>query len=221
MLSSITKRRNHELANTRGDKMSLQVIDCIQGSDEWLQARLGCITGTGFKDVLNKKEGRGKYMLRLLAERMTGQPTESYTNANMERGTELEPQAREAYELYKGVKVHQVGFVKSEEHIGCSPDGFVGDDGMIQIKCPLASTHCGYIIKNQFPTTYNRQVQGELWITGRAWSDFVSYHPDMSSQKIWVVRVYPDLKLHKEMETACKDFLAELADMQSQILAPY
>lgn len=199
----------------------LEIFDCEQRSDEWYALRCGCVTATGLENVLNKKTGRGTYMMKLLGERMTGVCVSGYTNASMEYGIETESFAREAYEEIHDVRVKEVGFVKSQKWVGCSPDGFIGKDGELEIKCPDASTHCGYILKGVFPTKYKLQVQSQMWITGRKWCDFVSYRPDMKQQKLWVIRVEADLELHKELTVETEKFLKELAEKEDKIRNPF
>jgi putative phage-type endonuclease len=196
----------------------MKIYNCQQGSEEWYKIRLGCVTATGFSQVLNKKTGRKTYTMKLLAERMTGVWDEAYHNKFMDDGIEREPFARQQYEITTGDKVQQVGFVKSDEETGVSPDGFVGDDGMIEIKCPLASTHCKYIIDNRLPAVYRPQVQGQLWICGRQWVDFVSYNPYMRAQKLWWVRVGRDEEYIKELAKETKKFLAELRELEKSIV---
>ena len=199
----------------------VEYIDCIQRSEEWFQARLGHVTGTGFKEVLNKKTGRKTYMLKLLGERMTGIPAYSYHNKFMEDGIETEPLARESYEIFTNTEVVQVGFVKSAEWVGCSPDGLIDDDGMLETKCPIPSTHCRYILDNRFPSVYRSQVQGNLWVTGRKWCDFISYVPEMQNQQLWRIRVKRDEAYIDEIAAETKFFLKELAALEQRIRKPF
>ena len=166
-----------------------------QGSQEWHELRLGKITASRIADVIaqiktGEAASRADYRIELVCERLTGKPTESYINADMERGTELEQFARAWYEVKAGIFVKQVAFVDhpSIEMSGASPDGII-DDGLIEIKCPKPSTHVGYLRANKLPTKYIPQVQGCLWITNREWWDFMSYHPAMHDL---IVRVYRD-----------------------------
>lgn len=199
----------------------IEIIECEQRSEEWFQARLGCVTGTGFQMVLNKKTGRKTYMMKLLGERMTGVPAYSYHSKFMDDGQETEPLAREAYEIYTDTEVIQVGFAKSAEWIGCSPDGLVDDDGMVEIKCPIPSTHCRYILDNRFPAVYHSQVQGNLWVTGRKWCDFLSYVPTMQNQQLWRIRVRRDEAYISGLAVEVKKFLGELAELEQKIRNPF
>ena len=195
----------------------MAIYDCEQRSESWYALRLGCVTASAFTEVLNKRTGRKTYMYKLLGERMTGSPDVSYHNKFMDDGIEREPDARALYEQITGVTVKEVGFVKSAMWVGCSPDGLIDVDGTIEIKCPLSSTHCKYILDNVFPSKYKLQVQGQLWVTGRKWCDFVSFHPDMMEQKLWKIRVERDDECIDEIAAETKFFLEELAEMENKI----
>lgn len=190
----------------------MKIIDCIQGSDEWFAARLGMVTASNFSKVLAKGQGKTRkaYMLKLAAERLTGLPQESYSNSNMDWGTETEPLARAHYEAITGVTTEQVGFIIRNEDIGCSPDDLVGTDGMAQYKCPLTTTHIEYLMSGKFPTTYEAQVQGELWVAEREWSDFCSYDPRMRSNKMFKIRVYRDEEYIDTLNYEVDKFVKEL-----------
>lgn len=192
-------------------------VDCIQGSDEWFEARLGKITASNFHKVLNKKTGRGLYMLKLAAERLTGCREESYKNDIMEYGNETEQEARQYYETANDRKVEQVGFVMRDDDVGCSPDGLVGDDGMIEIKCPLSSTHIATILSGKMPTTHIPQVQGALWVTGREWCDFISYDPKVLSRPMYCVRVERDKDYIINLSAQVAIFVKELGEMVDKI----
>jgi hypothetical protein len=193
----------------------------IQGSDEWKLIRLGKITASEFSDVLNAKAGRGTYMRRLAAERLTGEPVETYKNGNMQAGNDNEAAAREYYEALYQTKVKQVGFVSLDDFTGCSPDGLIGDDGVLEIKCPLSSTHVSYILEDRLPTQYVPQVQGILWVTERKWCDFISFCPKMKARKIFVKRVYRDEKDISILAAAVDLFKIELQKMIEKIDNPF
>lgn len=197
--------------------MSPEIIYCEQLSEEWYQIRLGLVTASHFSDVLNKGSGRKTYGMRLLAERMTGLPQNGYSNANMEWGIETEPAAREYYEALHKVEVEQVGFVKMDDNVGCSPDGLVGEDGTIEIKCPLPSTHLDYIIKNKLPSQYVPQVQGQLWVCGRQWCDFISFDPRVTDRPYWSIRVERDDAYIETLKQAVEQFVFELRTLVEKI----
>jgi hypothetical protein len=130
------------------------------------------------------------YINQLLGERLTGKSEPHYQNEHMIRGNELEPEARADYEFITGNKVDQVGFILDDsESYGCSPDGLIGDDGGLEIKCPAQTTQAGYWRDPQSGVKkYYQQMQGCMWVLGRKWYDFFSYHPDMPHVLVRVKR---------------------------------
>jgi len=155
-----------------------------QGSPEWLASRLGRPSASNFGRLVT---GSGKpsssaesYINEMIAERLTGRSKPFYTNEHMERGNALEPEAREAYEFITDFEVVETGFILHDsEEFGCSPDGLVAEQGGLEIKCPSDSVHVSYLRAGKVPSKYYQQVQGCLWVTGREWWDFMSYHPEM------------------------------------------
>lgn len=188
----------------------MKIIDCIQGSEEWFESRLGFVTASNFHKVLNKKTGRGLYMRKLAAERLTGLMEESYKNEVMEKGIETEQEARCYYETVNDCEVEQVGFVMRDEWIGGSPDGLVGKDGLIEIKCPLSSTHIEIILSEKMPSFHIPQVQGLLWVTDRKWCDFVSFDPKILSRPMFCVRIERDTEYFKRLAGDVGVFVNEL-----------
>ncbi len=190
-----------------------------QGSDSWKEIRMGKVTGTGFQKVLAKGQGKTRkaYMMQLAAERLTGLCQESYSNATMDRGNEVEPQAKACYEAINGVSVVEVGFAQLNDDIGVSPDGFVGEDGIIEIKCPNSTTHIDYILSNKMPSTYKAQVQGILWVTDRKWCDFVSFDPRMKTCRFHCVRVHRDTSYILDISNEVAKFLEELNELTEKI----
>lgn len=162
----------------------MEILNYEQNSPEWFEARLGMVTASNFSKVLAGGQGktRRSYMLQLAAERLTKERTEGYTNAAMEWGNETEPQARAAYELFQEVNVELIGFCKTDDWVGCSPDAFVGDEGLLEIKCPTTTTQISRFIDDVFPISYKAQVQGQLLGTGRQWCDFVSFDPRIAGK---------------------------------------
>ena len=167
-----------------------------QGTEGWFNDRLGIPTASMFKSILTSTgkpsaQANG-YMNGLIADVLAGQFLDKMPPTFwMERGTELEPDARELYEFITDNKVDQIGFCYKDENkdVGCSPDGVVGKDGLIEIKSPKAATVVSYMIGGKVPSDYVPQVQGQLWIMEREWCDFFVYHPDLKSFKI---RAYRD-----------------------------
>jgi putative phage-type endonuclease len=183
--------------------MILYNID--QHSEAWHEARCGRITGTRFKNLMSK-ESTASYtdlITNIACEIITGRAEETYVNANMESGLETEPEARKEYETVFGVEIKLIGFIIPDEDnkyhnwIGISPDGLTSDNGLIEIKCPLMKTHFEYIEENRLPPEYRYQVQGQLFVTGLDYCDFISY---VEGMKLFVVRVYPDKELFAEFE---------------------
>jgi putative phage-type endonuclease len=197
----------------------MEIITGIeQGSDEWLEMRLGWITASKFKDVIAGGAGktRKSYMLQLAAEAITGARLESFSNEYMEWGTATEPQARSMYEFDTGNTVEEVSFVKfnTENKIGISPDGLIGNDGGIEIKCPKTTTQIETFLSGKMPSTHKAQVQGSLWVTGRKWWDFVSFDPRIEGDAgYFCVRVERDEEYITKLEANCFAFETELVEM--------
>jgi len=168
----------------------MQIHDMPQGSPEWFAARLGIPTASEFGTVMAKGEGktRRSYMYKLAGEIITGQPTEGYTNAHMERGKTLEDEARQLYSFMTDQQPIQVGFGR-RGRAGCSPDSLVDDNGMVEIKTRLPHLMVETLLKGEMPPEHKAQVQGALWIFDREWLDFVAYFPRMP---LFVTRVTRD-----------------------------
>jgi hypothetical protein len=185
----------------------MRIIECEQGSPEWIQARLGVPSASSYAKLITTT-GRASaqadaYINQLVAERLTGEPTFFQVTDPMQRGMDLEPQARTAYEMETGNLVIQVGFLMHDTlQAGASPDGLVGENGGLEIKCPSGHTHVEYLRDNVLPTKYFQQVQGCLWISERDWWDFMSYHPKMEPL---IVRVFRDEEFIKALECAVID----------------
>jgi putative phage-type endonuclease len=189
-----------------------------QGSEAWHQLRLGKVTASRVADLLAKTKtgpsaSRGNYLIELALQRVTKTIEESYTNAAMEWGTQTEPQARVAYEVKTGNFVDQVAFIDHPTiaGFGCSPDGIVDSDGLIEIKCPNSATHWSYIKANEPPNKYFIQMQAQMSVTGAKWCDFVSFDPRMPERsQLLVVRVMRDPEYILYMEAEISTFLKEV-----------
>jgi hypothetical protein len=186
----------------------------IQGSPEWLQARCGNATASEFVSILAKGQGkmRAAYLRRIVAERLTGKPSETYRNAHMDRGTEQQPLARDGYEEHTGNLIQEVGFIKHPElAAGCSPDGLVGADGGGEFKCVIPTVQLDTILSGSYPSEHKAQVQGCLWITGRKWWDFCSYSPDFTDERLrlYIFRVERDEEYIAKLEREVRGFLLE------------
>ena len=194
-------------------------VDVVQGTPEWQQARLGIPTASNFDKIVTTKgepsKSAEKYMYQLVGERLSGTKEDGYTNSHMERGIQLEGEARQFYDLVNGVEVEEVGFCKHDSQLfGCSPDGLVGEDGGIEIKCPSMAVQVEYLLKKELPTAYFQQVQGTLLVTGRKWWDFVSYYPSLQPL---ILRVQRDEGFIGNLERQLKLFSERLEKTYTQL----
>lgn len=201
-----------------------------QGTDEWFAARCGKVTASRVADVVAKlKNGkwgasRETYMGQLIAERLSGEPMPSFSSAAMQWGTEIEPMAREAYEFAHDVEVVQVGFIDhpSIENSGASPDGMIGDDGLIEIKAPNTSTHIDTLLGASIQAKYIDQMQWQMACTGRKWCDFVSFDPRMPhNMSMFVKRIERDDERIGYLEESIAAFLKELDDKVNKLKETY
>jgi putative phage-type endonuclease len=196
-----------------------------QGTSEWFAARCGKVTASRVADIIAKTKtgpsaSRENYLAQIVCERMTGKPAESYSNAAMAWGTEQEPYARAAYELAKDVLVQEVGFVVHPliEDAGASPDGLVGDFGLVEIKCPNTATHIQTLLDQKVPEKYNTQMQWQMASTMRQWSDFVSFDPRMAEGlQIFIKRVEFDPIYVAQLEKDVINFLMDVEDKITQL----
>ena len=188
--------------------------DLEQGSDEWIKARLGIVTCSEFKSVLAKGEGkvRRKYLLTVLAEKLSGQPLERYTNAFMERGHTQEDEARDLYSLLTDNEVERIGFMKRGP-VGYSPDGLIGNDGLLEVKTKMGHLHLECLLSNKVPPENMQQCQGGLWVSSRQWIDFVSYSPGL---ELFVKRVERDESAIARIKVEVDAFLTEMAALEAQ-----
>lgn len=201
----------------------------IQGTDDWHRVRLGRVTASRVADVVARtKSGwgasRANYMAELIAERLTGVPASSYTNAAMQWGTEREPDARAAYAEQTFDAIEQVGFVIHPfiEMSGASPDGLVGTDGLLEIKCPQTSTHIDTLLSGKVPEKYVTQMTWQMACTNREWCDFLSYDPRLpENMRLFVKRLERDDKRISELEEQVQEFLAELDAKVTALRALY
>lgn len=202
---------------------SYQIIkDIEQGSDEWLNLRLGMITASKFKDVIAGGQGktRKSYMYQLAAESITGENADSFTNEYMQWGTETEPQARAMYELDTASTVESVAFITMDgRNIGISPDGLIGDNKGIEIKCPKTSTQIETYLSGKMPSIHKAQVQGSMWVTGFDTWDFVSFDPRINGKASYFkTTVERDEDYINELAEKCFKFERELNEMIEQLI---
>lgn len=197
-----------------------------QRSEDWFAARLGKVTASKVKDVMAKGRGgapsatRQNYMMQLLCERLTGRREEGFTSAAMQRGTDLEPIARSAYEFSAGVMTVETGLIDHPHIAGfaASPDGIVGSDGLLEIKCPNTAQHIAVIQSGAHDSAYEWQMLAQMACSGREWVDFVSFDDRLPEELQYACfRFHRDEKRIREMEAEVKHFLEELAALEREM----
>jgi putative phage-type endonuclease len=197
------------------------IKDIDQSTDEWLALRAGFITASRFKDVMAKGQGKTRtaYMYEIAAEIITGKPVEQYSNEHMQWGSETEAQAISMYEFENAVEGERIAFAHfDEKKIGCSPDLLVGNDGLAEFKCPKTATHIHTYLSGKMPSSHNAQVQGQMWVMGREWCDFVSFDPRINTEASYFsCRVYRDEEYIKNLSQECDRFLCDLDEMLQKL----
>jgi len=184
----------------------MQIIkDIEQGSQEWLSLRLGIATASNFNKIITstgKESSQLKqYAFDLASDYFLTEPESTFKSEAMQRGNDLEAEAKNYYSLLTDMEVEEVTFIKKDQ-IGYSPDGLISSNGLIEIKCPLKKNHLKYLIDNKLPTDYVAQVQGGLYISGREYCDFISYHPlFQEDKKMLIVRVERDEEFINKLDT--------------------
>ena len=195
----------------------MKIIECEQLSETWFQLRAGRPTASHFDKIVTAKGAPSKqaekYLYQLAGERLLGDKVETYTNAAMQRGTELEPEARQLFELIHG-DVRQVGLcMTDDEKVSCSPDGLMDGVGL-EIKCPLIHTHIGYLLGGKLPTEYTQQVQGSMWVTGYSSWFFMSYYPGL---KPLIVEAERDDEFCAALKVELDEFCKKLDAMENKL----
>lgn len=196
----------------------MQQLTSNQRDDEWFEARTGVATASRFADIMakgrngNELAGRKNYRAQLVTERLTNNREEMRTSAAMDWGTDYEDVARLRYELKTGNSVTEGGFYKHDKlEAGASPDGFIDEDGLIEIKCPNTNTHIETLKRQDIPKQYYWQVMGQMWITGRQWCDFVSFDPRLPEQaQLFITRIDRDDNAIKMLVDEITGFLREV-----------
>lgn len=197
----------------------MQVIDCEQGSPEWFKVRAGMPTASEFATVMAsgrngaESKTRRTYMLKLAGEILTGEPMESFTNVHMERGKAMEDEARNFYAFLRDADPTRVGFVVNGPK-GCSPDSFIGDDGMLEVKTKLPHLMIECLLKDEFPPDHRAQCQGALWVAEREWIDIAVYWPKLP---LFVKRAYRDEDYIRSIAAAVDQFNAELHETVAKV----
>ena len=200
-----------------------------QGTPEWHAARLGKATASKINDVMAKLKGGGEaagrrnYRAQLVAERLTGEPTETYVNDAMRRGSDMEPLAREAYEFLTGADVVQIGFIDHPTipMSGCSPDGLIGEKGMLEIKSPNTATHIDWLLGGKVPPEHVNQMRWQMECSGREWCDFASYDPRLPVElQLFVApRLWVDFAAVAPIRIEVMTFLAEVNEIVGKLRA--
>ena len=198
--------------------MTLEIIECEQGTAEWAMARIGVVTASEFDTVMAKGKNspsktRATYMRKLIGEMLTGEPCENYTNHHMERGKIMEAEARDYYAFMTDQEPQLVGFIR-KGRVGCSPDSLIGHDGMHEIKTKLPHLHLEVLLADELPSEHKAQCQGALWVAEREWIDFQSYWPKLPP---FIKRVYRDEEYIKTLAQAVQDFIDEMDELKERI----
>jgi YqaJ-like viral recombinase domain len=204
----------------------MRTLDCLQGSTEWLRARLGVATASRAADALSvlksgaPAKARMDYAMELAFERVAGQPLDRAVTTAMNRGSELEPDARAAYEARTGILVDQMGFALHDTlQAGASPDGLIGADGLLEIKCPFGQDRIARIWATNDVSDYVAQVEWQMWILGRQWCDVAIYDPRLShaGMELLIVRHHMTATAAQELDAKVPDFLALVTDIEATI----
>lgn len=192
-------------------------IDVMQGSDEWFALRSGKFTASTIKDLFmgTTTAGYEKAIYKVVFERLSGERVESeFKSAYMQRGNDLEQEARERYELITFNKVDNGGFFEMNEWVGASPDGLIDTDGIVEIKCPAYNTFINYLLKKELPKEYYYQVHSQLLICDKKYCDFMAYHPALESI---IIRVERDEAICKEIDKKIKESILKVKDILKQL----
>lgn len=189
--------------------------DVEQGSDSWRQLRCGLATASEFGTILAKGEGKTRrtYLLKLAGEVICGEPMESYSNGHMDRGREMEAEARSYYAFSTGAELQQVGFIRNGAK-GCSPDSLIGSSGMAEFKTALPHILIDKLLKEVFPPEHKAQCQGSLWVAERDWIDLSIYWPKMPT---FTVRATRDENYIAELSREVDRFNVELAETVERV----
>lgn len=207
----------------------MKILDFPQGGHEWKAYRAGRVTASRIADLTAKtKSGygasRANYAAELITERLTGNPVEKFETEAMRWGVATEAEARDCYSFMHDAAVVQVGCVEHPKiTMACaSPDGLVGNDGLVEFKCPGSATHIEFLLTEKIPEKYVKQMQWQMACTGRAWCDFVSFDPRLSPEmQIMVKRVPRENEFISELEDEVIQFLAEIDDKLSKLQAKF
>lgn len=205
----------------------MPLIEVEQGTDEWLAMRSGLVTASRMADVMAKlksKNGmaadRRRYLMEVVVGRLTGLNPETYVSPAMQWGLDNEDLAKGAYEISTSSIIEPGGFAIHDKikWFGASPDGLIGDDGLVEVKCPNSDTHIGYILSGEIPDDYKPQMWAEMACTNRSWCDFVSFDPRMPKNLRLFIRRFPrDEPMIAAVEMEVEQFLSEVEAMVEQL----
>lgn len=196
------------------------IVNVEQGSEAWFSLKAGVPSASSFDKIVTTKgassKQREKYMYKLAGEKIIGKCEETYKNDIMQRGIDMEAEARALYEMDSGMTVKTVGvcYPNEKKEYLCSPDGLIGKIGGLEIKCPIISTHVSYLLNGTLPSDYFQQIQGSMLVTGRKWWDFMSYYPGM---KPLIIRVERDEAFISSLKIELAAFCAELPKITERI----
>ncbi len=194
----------------------MKIHNLEQGSPEWFEVRKLKLTASNADAIATSGKGLDTLVDELVAEYFATTPEEPYINADMERGNLLEAEARNMYSSISGNVIEQVGFVELDEHVGCSPDGLVNDDGLVEIKCPNNKNYIKLMLTEKIDTKYIWQMQMQMFVTGRKWCDFVAYNPNYSKY-ILIIRVNADLESQEKIQRGLEKGKAQIKEMVAKL----
>lgn len=169
----------------------MKIYNFEQRTDEWYAIRKGKMTASNAETIIANGKGLETYIYNLMAEYYSSAEKENYINADMQRGIDLEPEARLEFEFYTGLDVQEVGFIEYNYFIGVSPDGLIGDDGLIEIKCPNDSIYFKLLLSNNIKPEYIAQMQMQMFVTDRQYCYFVSYNPNFE-KSLYIKKINRD-----------------------------
>jgi len=196
----------------------MEIFNFPQYSQEWWAIRQRKMTASHAQAIASNGKGLETYIRQIMAEYYSSAPPEAYSNKAMERGLEMEPQAADAYAWEYMADVKEVGFVVLNDYVGCSPDRFIGDDGLLEIKCPSDKVFFDLLLTEKIDTKYEWQIQMQLMITGRDWCDYTVFNPNFKDH-LFVSRVYPDKDRCAKLEAGFEAGMKMIQEIEERMAA--
>lgn len=193
----------------------MKILDVTQGSPEWLLARLGKFGGTDAQAVATNGKGLETLCFQKVAEIITQRSKDAYINPDMERGNEFENTARSAYEIQTGNQVTQVGYIELNKYVGVSPDGLVGDDGLVEIKCPTDANFVRFMFDKKPDSKYIWQMMHQMFVTSRNWCDFVIFNDNLN--KIEIVRIERDEEMIQKLGLGLEQGIKKVEEILERV----